>query len=168
MPSRQCNVMGSPGECAAAQSLITPALLAQAEEIRVNWWDYHPHACLPADRSLVAYSDGIWIVEAGAVLNRLVRFARVADSWPVSLDFGGLRITSNGRGELPISGSCAHESLRLVVEPGAVPIAEVPAPAGGWDHASLAAALSAQHQAIVSAPAVRAMLGGECLGTTSA
>ena len=166
MPSRLSNPMGSPEECAAAQALITPELVAQADEIRANWWDYHPHASLPEDRSLVAYSDGIWIVEAGALFNRLVRFARVADSWPVNLNFGGIGIVSNGRGEIPIPEGCTDAALRLITVPGGMAVAEVPAPSGGWSHAGLAVALEAQRAAILGAPAVRAILGLEQLGST--
>ena len=165
MSDRIRNPMGTPDQCAAAQELITPELLAQAEEIRANWWDYHPNASLPEDRSLVAYSDGIWIVEAGCVLNELVRFARVGDSWPVYV--GGIGVVLNGRAEIPISENGRRSPLVLLGEPGDAVIAEVPAPAGGWDHVGLAVALEAQRAAIASAPWVRAMLGTEQLGTTA-
>ena len=167
MPSRPSNPMGSPEECAAAAALITPELVTQADEIRANWWDYHPHASLPEGRSLVAYSDGIWIVEAGALLNRLVRFARVADAWPIRLNYGGIGIVSNGRGEIAISDTGRHSPLLLLADPAEIAIAEVPAPSGGWDHAGLAVALKAQREAIAGAPVVRAMLGTEHLGSTA-
>lgn len=166
MPSRPSNPTGSPEECAAAAALITPELLAQADEIRANGWDYLPHASLPEGRSLVAYPDGVWIVETGALLNRLVRFARVADSWLIRLNVAGVGIVANGRGEIPISDTGRHSPLLLLAEPGAVATAEVPAPAGGWDHAGLAVALKAQREAIARAPVIRAMLGTEHLGST--
>ena len=151
MHSRPSNPPGSPGQCAAAAKLITPELLAQAEEVRRNFWDYHPNASLPADHSLVAYPDGVWIVETGALLNRLVRYARVADPWPTYLNYGGIGILSNMRGEIPIPEGCADAALQLTVGLGGALIAEVPAPVGGWDHAGLAVALSAQREAIDSA-----------------
>lgn len=165
MPSRPRNPIGSREECAAAVALITPELVAQADEIRANWWDYHPHASLPAGRSLVAYSDGIWIVEDGCMLNELVRFARVGDSWPVY--FGGIGVVLNERAEIPISDSGRRSPLVLLAAPGDAVIAEVPAPAGGWCPLGLAVALQAQREAIASAPAVRALLGIEQLGTTA-
>jgi len=161
------NPIGTPEQCAAATALITPELLAQADEIRANWWDYHPRANLPEDRSLVAYADGIWIVETGCVLDELVRYARVADSWPVHLVYGGIRIVSDGRGQIPVSDACRHSPLRLLAHPDDLVIAEVPAPAGGWNHACLVAALEAQRDAIVATPAVRAMLGHERLGAAA-
>ena len=138
MADRGRNPIGTSEQCAAAAALITPELLAQADEIRANWWDYHPRANLPEDRSLVAYADGIWIVEAGCVLDELVRYARVADSWPVHLVYGGIRISSDGRGEIPIAEACRHAPLRLLAHPGDIAIAEVPAPVGVWTHACLA------------------------------
>ena len=166
MSSCPINPMGSPEQCTAAAALITPELLAQAEEVRRKFWDYHPNASLPEDRSLVAYSDGVWIVETGALLNRLVRYARVADAWPTYLNYGGIGILSNTRAEIPVPDGCADAALRLTVGLGGAAIAEVPAPAGGWVHASLAAALIAQREAIVSASPVDAMLGTEWLGST--
>ena len=130
MASRPSNPMGSPAECAAAAALITPEVVAQADEIRANWWDYHPHASLPEGRGLVAYSDGIWIVEDGCMLNELVRFARVGDSWPVY--FGGIGVVLNGRAEIPMSDRGRRSPLVLMAEPGDAVIAEVPAPEGGW------------------------------------
>ena len=161
------NPIGTPEQCAAAAYLITSELLAQADEIRANWWDYHPRANLPEDRSLVAYADGIWIVETGGVLDELVRYARVADSWPVHLVYGGIRIVSDGRGEIPVPGVSRHAPLRLLAQPDDIVIAEVPAPVGGWDHVCLAAALEAQRNAVAATPAVLAMLGPERLGTAA-
>ena len=167
MPSRPSNPMGSPEQCAAAAALITPELLAQADEIRANWWDYHTRASLPADRSLVAYADGIWIVAAACMLDDLVRYARVADSWPAHLEHGGIRLVSDGLGKISIPAACRHEPLRLLASPDDIAIAEVPAPSGGWNHACLAATLEAQRGAIAVAPPVRAMLGHERLGTAA-
>jgi len=127
---------------------------------------YHPHANLPEDRSLVAYSDGIWIVEGGCMLAEFVRYARVCDSWPVYLNHGGIGIFLNERGEIPLPGAGRHNPLVLLTDQYDIAIAQVPALAGGWDHAGLAVALLAQREAIASAPVVRAMLGPEQLGST--
>ena len=164
MGSRPNNPTGSPEECATAAALITPELIAQAYEIRANWWDYHPHAGLPEGRALVAYPDGIWIVEDGCMLDELVRFARVADSWPVY--FGGIGIALNAHAEIPISASGRRSTLMFLSGLGNAVVAEVPAPEGGWNHASLAVALTAQREAIAGGPIVRAMLGLEQLGST--
>lgn len=75
------NPCGTPEQCAAAAALITPLLVAQAEEIRVGFWDWHPEASLPEAYMLAAYPDGVWIIDRDAILNRAIRFARVGDSW---------------------------------------------------------------------------------------
>ena len=166
MPSAIRNPMGTPTECAAAEALITPALVAQADEIRQNNWDWHPHALLPADLSLVAYCDGIWIVETGCLLNEVVRYARVADFGPVRRVFIGIEILSNDRGEIPVTDAGRDQALRLMSTPGGVTLAEVPAPEGGWNHASLEAALDAHGDLIALAPAVTVLLGPTSLGKT--
>ena len=164
MGSRPNNPTGSPEECATAAALITPELIAQADEIRANWWDYHPHASLPNGRALVAYPDGIWIVEDGCMLNELVRFARVADSWPIY--FGTFAVTLNDHAEIPIPENERRSSLVFLAKTGDAVLAEVPAPEGGWNHAGLAVALTAQREAIAGGPIVRAMLGLEQLGSS--
>jgi hypothetical protein len=68
-------------QCAAAERPISPQLLAQAEEVRLSQWDWHPDAALPDGYMLASFSDGVWIVDAEADLNRAVRFARVGESW---------------------------------------------------------------------------------------
>ena len=70
-----------PLQRATAEAFITPALLAQAEEVRVNQWDWHPEAKLPDGYMLVAFEDGVWITDAEPILNNATRLARVGDSW---------------------------------------------------------------------------------------
>ncbi|MDN3368259.1 hypothetical protein QQO24_13900 [Ralstonia pseudosolanacearum] len=73
--------LGTVEQCAAAAALVSPQLLAQAEEVRMNQWDWHPEASLPDGYMLGAFYDGVWIIDAEADLHRALRFVRVGDSW---------------------------------------------------------------------------------------
>ena len=77
----QRHELGTAEQCAAAAALISPRILAQADEVRANQWDYHPEADLPDGYMLGAFPDGVWIIDAEADLNRAIRFARVGESW---------------------------------------------------------------------------------------
>lgn len=73
--------MGSAEQCAAAALLVTPRLQAQAEEVRLNMWDWHPEADLPRQYMLAVFHDGVWLIDGDADLTRALRFARIGDSW---------------------------------------------------------------------------------------
>ena len=76
------NPLGTPEECAAAAGLVTPELLAQVEEVRLQRMDFHPEASLPKEYMLAAFSDGVWIVDGNECnLLRTTRYFRVGDSW---------------------------------------------------------------------------------------
>ena len=166
MSDRRRNPMGTPAECAAAACLITPDLVAQANEIRSNFWDFHPHALLPQDRMLVAYPDGVWIADAdGASLGDLVKYVRVADSWPVVVAFDGFWMTADVNGQIPIPADHRLECLRLLSVPSGAILAEVSAPAEGWNHDRLRAALEGQRITITAERAIDAFLGPVPLGT---
>ena len=160
------NPMGSPEQCAAAAALITPDLVDQAAEVRRNNWDWHPHAKLPKHLSLVAFCDGIWIAETGCNLNEVARFARVADFGPVRRVFSRIEILTNDRGEIPVADAQRHRALTLRMESSEITLAKIPAPAAGWTHDAIEAALEFQRDAIANVPVVRAVLGDVELGRT--
>ncbi len=72
---------GTAAECAFVEAFLSPQLVAQAEQMRINQWDWHPEAVLPDGYMLVAYSDGVWITDANCVLSQAIKFVRVGDSW---------------------------------------------------------------------------------------
>jgi hypothetical protein len=160
------NPMGTPDECAAAVKWITPALIAQADEVRRNNWDWHPEANLPAHLSLVAFCDGIWIAQTGCLLSEVPRYARVADFGPVRRTFSDIEILTNERGEIPVDVDQRERPLVLRSTSDGADLAEVPAPLGGWTHGTVEAALDARCELIAKGQPVRAFIGDVELGET--
>ncbi len=56
-------------------------ILAQAEEMIANLWDWHPTASLPENLMLAAYPDGIWVTTGEAIMSEAVKIERICDSW---------------------------------------------------------------------------------------